>query len=190
MPITSQAHLRPLRDDDAEEILDAFQSGPEGMSRQGDVVDDESARRYIQRFADNAAMDAAVVANTNTGQLLGLVTVMRDGTNRSGWFAYWMHPRSRGRGLATRAALAMASSELTDGGLERLELGHRANNPASGAVARGAGFILEGVPRQVVGRISLVLNVGVVGSARPRCTSLGRFHEMASWGRSSLYSIR
>lgn len=47
-----------------------------------------------------------------------------------------------------------------------------------------------GVPRQVVGRISLVLNVGVVGSARPRCTSLGRFHEMASWGRSSLYSIR
>ena len=46
------------------------------------------------------------------------------------------------------------------------------------------------VPRQVVGRISLVLNVGVVGSARPRCTSLGRFHEMASWGRSSLYSIR
>ncbi|CAM3666952.1 hypothetical protein BJ976_002191 [Micrococcus flavus] len=46
------------------------------------------------------------------------------------------------------------------------------------------------VPRQVVGRISLVLNVGVVGSARPRCTSLGRFHETASWGRSSLYSIR
>ncbi|WP_298714731.1 GNAT family N-acetyltransferase [uncultured Micrococcus sp.] len=147
MPITSQAHLRPLRDDDAEAILDAFQSGPEGMSGQGDVVDDESARRYIQRFADNAAMDAAVVANTDTGQLLGLVTVMRDGTNRSGWFAYWMHPRSRGRGLATRAALAMASSELTDGGLERLELGHRANNPASGAVSRGAGFILEGTQR-------------------------------------------
>lgn len=51
-------------------------------------------------------------------------------------------------------------------------------------------WVNEGVPRQVVGRISLVLNVGVVGSARPRCTSLGRFHEMASWGRSSLYSIR
>ena len=72
MPITSQAHLRPLRDDDAAAILDAFQSDPEGMSRQGDVVDDESARRYIQRFADNAAMDAAVVADTDTGQLLGL----------------------------------------------------------------------------------------------------------------------
>ena len=51
-------------------------------------------------------------------------------------------------------------------------------------------MIPKNVPRQVVGRISLVLNVGVVGSARPRCTSLGRFHETASWGRSSLYSIR
>lgn len=58
------------------------------------------------------------------------------------------------------------------------------------AVPQGRQTRYEIVPRQVVGRISLVLNVGVVGSARPRCTSLGRFHEMASWGRSSLYSIR
>ncbi len=46
------------------------------------------------------------------------------------------------------------------------------------------------VPRQGVGRISLVSNVGMVGSARPRCTSLGRFQAMASWGRISLYSAR
>jgi hypothetical protein len=39
---------------------------------------------------------------------------------------------------------------------------------------------VRSVPRQVVGRISLVSNVGVVGSARPRCTSLGRFQAMAS----------
>ena len=36
------------------------------------------------------------------------------------------------------------------------------------------------VPRQVVGRISSVSNVGMVGSARPRCTSSGRFQEIAS----------
>jgi RimJ/RimL family protein N-acetyltransferase len=36
---------------------------------------------------------------------------------------------------------------LTDLGLERLELGHRVNNPASGAVARHAGFVHEGVER-------------------------------------------
>ena len=59
-------------------------------------------------------------------------------------------------------------------------------NAAAVVLPQLAGML---VPRQVVGRISLVLNVGVVGSARPRCTSLGRFHEMASWGLSSLYSI-
>ena len=34
-----------------------------------------------------------------------------------------------------------------DGGLERLELGDRVNNPASGAVARAAGFVQEGTER-------------------------------------------
>ena len=46
------------------------------------------------------------------------------------------------------------------------------------------------VARQVVGRISLLSKVGITGSARPRCTSLGRFQAMASWGRVSLYSMR
>lgn len=32
-------------------------------------------------------------------------------------------------------------------GLERLELGHRANNPASARVARAAGFVQEGLER-------------------------------------------
>ena len=46
------------------------------------------------------------------------------------------------------------------------------------------------VPRQVVGRISSRSKLGMVGSARPRCTSSGRFQEIASCGRVSLYSIR
>ncbi|MGO1408991.1 MAG: GNAT family N-acetyltransferase [Brachybacterium sp.] len=39
------------------------------------------------------------------------------------------------------------SSAMGGWGLERLELGHRANNPASGAVARAAGFVHEGTER-------------------------------------------
>ena len=46
------------------------------------------------------------------------------------------------------------------------------------------------VPRQVVGRFSVVWNVGMVGSARPRCTSCGRFQAIASCGRMVLYSMR
>lgn len=46
------------------------------------------------------------------------------------------------------------------------------------------------VPRQVVGRFCLVSNVGMVGSAKPRCTSCGRFQAIASCGRTVLYSMR
>jgi len=46
------------------------------------------------------------------------------------------------------------------------------------------------VPRQVVGRDSSVSKVGMVGSARPRWTSSGRFQAIASCGRSVLYSTR
>lgn len=37
---------------------------------------------------------------------------------------------------------------LTSGGLHRLELGHRVNNPASRGVALAAGFVQEGVERE------------------------------------------
>ena len=44
----------------------------------------------------------------------------------------------------------------------------------------GQVYVDADVPRQVVGRISSVSKVGVVGSARPRCTSSGRFQAIAS----------
>ncbi|MCT1722762.1 GNAT family N-acetyltransferase [Kocuria marina] len=53
----------------------------------------------------------------------------------------------RGRGWTTRAAATVAEWALDRAGLERLELGHRVNNPASGAVARAAGFRKEGTQR-------------------------------------------
>ena len=53
----------------------------------------------------------------------------------------------RGRGWTTRAAATVAEWALDHAGLERLELGHRVNNPASGAVARAAGFRKEGTQR-------------------------------------------
>ena len=53
-----------------------------------------------------------------------------------------------GRQLASRAAATVADHLLSSGGVHRLELGARANNPASLRVARAAGFIQEGVERE------------------------------------------
>ena len=79
--------------------------------------------------------------------LLGLVLVSVDAPNRSAWFSYWMNASHRGRGWTASAATSVADWALTDGGLERLELGYRVNNPGSARVAEAAGFVREGLER-------------------------------------------
>jgi RimJ/RimL family protein N-acetyltransferase/catechol 2,3-dioxygenase-like lactoylglutathione lyase family enzyme len=133
--------LRRVRLGDAPAVLDAF--ADEEMSRQGDVHDEATATAYTQRLVDNPYAFAV----DEGGTLIGVVAITADQENRLGWFWYWTHRAHRGRGLAGRAAATVANWALRDGGLERLELGHRVDNPASGAVARAAGFVQEGVER-------------------------------------------
>ncbi|WP_326544428.1 GNAT family N-acetyltransferase [Flaviflexus massiliensis] len=81
------------------------------------------------------------------GRLVGLVCISIDVENRNAWFWYWMNDTTRGQGVMSRAAASVANVALADWGLERLELGYRVNNPASGAVAKAAGIIKEGTER-------------------------------------------
>jgi Acetyltransferases, including N-acetylases of ribosomal proteins len=137
--------LRRLRPGDAPAVLAAFRSNPD-MARQGDVSTPAEAARYVARLSDAASShEAWAVADDDI--LVGLVGVTVDDPNRSGWFWYWTADAARGRGWTARAAATIAEWALTTRGLERLELGHRVNNPASGAVARRAGFVKEGTER-------------------------------------------
>lgn len=149
-PEPSPCTLRPVRADDAEAVLAAFTAHPD-MARQGEVGTPEQARTYVDWLLGEQRRAVAVTRPDDT--MIGLVAVSIDEDNKVGWFFYWMHPDARGRGLAARAAATVAHralSPIAQGGwgLDRLELGHRANNPASGAVARAAGFVHEGTERQ------------------------------------------
>lgn len=137
------AVLRPLCADDAEAVLDAF-AASDDMARQGDVRDLAGARRYVERLLD--ADHRAFVVELDAGPV-ALVGMSLDPGNRSAWVFWWTHVAHRGRGLAGSAATAVANWALVEGGLERLELGHRVNNPASAAIARRAGFVVEGLER-------------------------------------------
>ena len=141
----SHASLRRLRLSDAPAVLAAFASNPD-MARQGEVSDLAAAEAYVARLRDPRA-DQEPWAIVVGDELVGLVCVSVDEPNRSGWFWYWMADAARGRGWTSRAAATIADWALTARGLERLELGHRVNNPASGAVARAAGFVREGTER-------------------------------------------
>lgn len=145
MTARSDLHLRPLLAADAPQVLDAFISNPD-MARQGDVTDLASATEYVSHLLAPTSPHRpwAIIMNH---VMVGLVCVTVDAQNRSGWFWYWLHADARGLGIVKRAAATVADWALTIGGLERLELGHRVNNPASGAVAVAAGFVREGTER-------------------------------------------
>lgn len=78
------------------------------------------------------------------GRLAGCVSVWPiDGAARLG---YWVAPAFRGRGVATAAARLAAEWAFAQG-FEVLELTIGADNPASQAVARKAGFVfVEDLP--------------------------------------------
>ena len=140
--------LRPVREDDADAVLDAFGSAPD-MARQGDVTDLRSAEEYVEWLRGPTRRAFAIA---HGGLMVGLVALGVDELNRNGWFFYWLHAAHRGRGVTARAAATVADWALrgapAGGGLERLELGHRVDNPASGAVALAAGFVQEGRERE------------------------------------------
>jgi RimJ/RimL family protein N-acetyltransferase len=142
----ADAWLRPLRSDDVEDVRAAFASDPE-MARQGNAATLSDAEIYVAGLLEDESPHRpwAVV---DRNRLVGLVCVSLDEENRNGWFWYWMNADSRGRGWTARAAATVAQWALAEGGLERLELGHRVNNPASAAVARAAGFVKEGTQRE------------------------------------------
>jgi RimJ/RimL family protein N-acetyltransferase len=142
MSTTPPAVLRRVLPSDAEAILEAFTS--DDMSRQGDVRDLASAAAYARHLSENPFAFAVA----SEGSLVGVVALNVDHQNRLGWFWYWTRRSHRHRGLTKRAAATVANWALRDGGIERLELGHRANNPPSGAIARASGFLQEGLERE------------------------------------------
>ncbi|HWV49900.1 MAG TPA: GNAT family protein [Microbacterium sp.] len=139
--------FREVNAGDAARVLDAFVSDHVEMSRQGDVHDLATACAYVTRMAANPDI-RTLVAVDDADQLLAFAAVSVDHVNANGWVFYWAHPDARQRGITSRLVRVLADRELGEGGLHRLELGYRANNPASAAVASAAGFVREGLERE------------------------------------------
>jgi RimJ/RimL family protein N-acetyltransferase len=104
-------------------------------------------------ITEAAAHRDLVIADPSTDRLLGNVRLYHlSSIDRSGELGYWVAPWARGRGVATRATVALTDWAFRNG-LGRLEVLALPANPASQRVALAAGYRWEGRRRGVeVGR--------------------------------------
>lgn len=146
---TASVALRPWASSDARALRMAYESSPDLSTQFGEAIlsSDDESEKFIQKmlgFGDTARNWAIVEDGIAVGNV-GLAAIER--RHATAWAYYWVASSARGRGYAARALSAVADQAFHDG-LERLELGHRVNNPASCRVATRAGFVAEGIERQ------------------------------------------
>ena len=145
--------LRRWRVDDAPAFTRACQDGeisrwipviprPYGL---GDAV--EFLAEADEEWRTGSSRAFAIVDRDD--RLLGAVT-LHGPEGHLAEIGYWLVPTARGRGVATRAVRLLTRYAFrADPALVRIGLRTLSGNVASGAVARRAGFALEGVLRSL-----------------------------------------
>ena len=114
------------------------------------VVDLASAARWCADLADWSGGDHASwsVVDRDTQAFLGSVSVHNvNPTQADAEIGYRVSPHARGRGVAVEAVIAATAWAFGNLSLVRIELAHAVANPASCAVARRAGYPVEGLLR-------------------------------------------
>jgi RimJ/RimL family protein N-acetyltransferase len=144
--------LRPWAAQDAAMVKAAFDE-PDiqlwHMRRMDSLQEaEEWVGSWAGRWADET--DAAwAIAEADTDAPIGyaaLRTLFLAGA--AGQVSYWLVPRARGRGVATRAAATVATWALETLRLQRVYLSHSVVNAPSCRVAINAGFAAEGTMRR------------------------------------------
>ncbi|MGW2251018.1 GNAT family N-acetyltransferase [Kitasatospora sp. NPDC001660] len=99
----------------------------------------EFLARREEQWANHANHVYAIVQD---GSIVGACSLYRrEGSpDESREIGYWLHPAATGRGIATRATLALVEQAFRLPGVEYVEVCHDPANLASGAVPARLGF--------------------------------------------------
>ena len=138
--------LRPWRDDDADAVWAALQDPEIRLWNGGGVRSREDAAALVRGRTDwSSGTHASWAVVDGTDAVLGSVSVHSiDRTQADAEIGYWTAPAARGRGVAAAAVDAACRWAFGTLPVERIELCHAVENPASGRVAEKAGFTYEG----------------------------------------------
>jgi ribosomal-protein-serine acetyltransferase len=152
-PLADGAVLGPLEPWHAEEFADAVESAREHLKPwipfAHRVVDADTARAFLQRFAGDHARDARHIYGIwSDGRLVGgTLFPSFDTKTQVCEIGVWLAPEAQGRGLITRAARLLADWAVRERGMIRVEWLTSTANERSKAVAQRLGMTLEGVTR-------------------------------------------
>lgn len=146
--IGADLELRPFRPTDAAAVVEAF-SVPDIQQWHFRRYDTEAeAQDWIANCLEQWRVErcATWAIEHRSSQVVGRVSVYTALEDGHGEVSYWVLPRARGKGVATRACVA-ATRWAHALGLHRIQLEHSVHNAASRGVALRAGFVEEGVRR-------------------------------------------
>ena len=139
--------LRLWRQDDVPVVAAVLRDPAIRLWNGAGAGSDEEVAAMLRRRSDWSAGDHAsfAVVSAPGGELLGSVSLHSiDRDQADAEIGYWTAPAARGQGVAVAAVVAVCSWAFPAVGLDRIELVHAVENPASGRVAAKAGFVLEG----------------------------------------------
>lgn len=148
------AELRPLEPWQAEEFLAHMDRGREFIGRHvglPDVAADlDSARRWLQVYADKTATDAGRLYGIWLDGLLvgGVLFRVFDAAEGNCEAGCWLEPAAAGRGLVTRAVSLIIDWAVRERGMHRVEWHVSSANTPSINVAKRLGMSRDGVLRE------------------------------------------
>lgn len=151
---TGELLLRAPTEADIEVIAPAFRDPAVGGEAGLPPVDAGALRMLLREqlplLRDRGLLAPYVIEDTDAGAILGganlrLFDPMRDTVE----LGYWLFVEARGRGVATRAVLALVEHSHSRG-INRVEAHVRIGNIASERVLQRAGFEREGVKRRLL----------------------------------------
>jgi ribosomal-protein-serine acetyltransferase len=113
------------------------------------IVDEDSARVFIQRFLDKlAASDGVLAFIQRDTQICGGVLLRTiDWQAKRTEVGYWIDKREAGRGLASRSVATIVRYAFDELSLDRVDLQAATTNKPSCRLAERLGFAREGTIR-------------------------------------------
>jgi RimJ/RimL family protein N-acetyltransferase len=141
---TPRLILRPLRDDDAQEIADKINSYEisKNLARVPFPYALSDAHEFLRwaKSLDGRSAFRVISLKQAPQDLIGMISYDWVEDKQFSEFGYWLVQQHWGKGLMTEAARAMVELAFTASGLDALSSCYFNENPASGKVLARVGF--------------------------------------------------